>query len=67
TCSRSVMAYDTCLTPNSQTHCPRALYFSSPLVTDGALGSATGLSSSDNARLHNERAAAVTSWMPAVS
>mmetsp|Transcript_28722 Transcript_28722/g.61872 ORF Transcript_28722/g.61872 Transcript_28722/m.61872 type:complete len:1063 (+) Transcript_28722:186-3374(+) len=66
TCSRSVMAYAECETTNGQTDCPEVFFFSSPLVTNGGLGRPTGIATSDNARLHNERAATVTNWMPAV-
>jgi hypothetical protein len=42
TCSRSVMAYSGCTTTSEKTNCPRTLYFSSPNVTNGALGLTTG-------------------------
>ncbi|KAJ1409656.1 hypothetical protein B484DRAFT_468748, partial [Ochromonadaceae sp. CCMP2298] len=51
---------------NNRTNCPRALYFSSPLVTNGALGEETGITTSDNARLINENAASAASWVAAV-
>mmetsp|Transcript_14452 Transcript_14452/g.24022 ORF Transcript_14452/g.24022 Transcript_14452/m.24022 type:complete len:1003 (+) Transcript_14452:75-3083(+) len=68
TCSRSVMAYSGCVTDNlAQTSCPRDFYFSSPLVRNGALGESTGISTSDNARLHNEQVSRATNWMSAAS
>ncbi|KAJ1436610.1 hypothetical protein B484DRAFT_445580 [Ochromonadaceae sp. CCMP2298] len=66
TCSRSVLAYAGCTTDNGQSGCPRAFYFSSPSITNGALTRTTGISTSDNARVHNERATTITNWVPAV-
>ncbi|KAJ1438387.1 Metallo-peptidase family M12B Reprolysin-like-domain-containing protein [Ochromonadaceae sp. CCMP2298] len=61
-CSRSVMAYAGCDTPNGQTNCPRDFFFSSPLISNGALGQDTGISTSDNARVHNENVRVCTNW-----
>jgi hypothetical protein len=62
TCKRTVMAYASCITPNGQTNCPRQFWFSSPDVTNGALGQTVGTAANDNARLHNEKMSAVTNW-----
>jgi hypothetical protein len=51
-----------CDTPNGQTNCPRDFYFSSPLISNGALGQDTGISTSDNARVHNENVHVCTNW-----
>jgi hypothetical protein len=60
------MAYSGCRTDNNNnTACPATFYFSNPNVTNGALSLPTGLSTSDNARVHNERAPTVTNWAPA--
>lgn len=44
-----------CVTTNLRTNCPRAQFFSSPLVVDGELGRPTGLTTSDNARMLREQ------------
>mmetsp|Transcript_63753 Transcript_63753/g.132745 ORF Transcript_63753/g.132745 Transcript_63753/m.132745 type:complete len:894 (+) Transcript_63753:122-2803(+) len=65
TCKRSVMAYESCITPNGQSSCPRDTWFSSPLITQGALNQPTGLVTSDNARVTREEISRVINWTPA--
>jgi len=62
-CTRSVMAYSGCVTPNGQSGCPRDFWFSSPLITNGGLGSFTGTALSDNARVTRERTSTAINWM----
>mmetsp|Transcript_25201 Transcript_25201/g.55855 ORF Transcript_25201/g.55855 Transcript_25201/m.55855 type:complete len:821 (-) Transcript_25201:114-2576(-) len=62
TCSRSVMAYAGCVTANNQSNCPRAFFFSSPSIRDGDYSQTTGVSTSDNARTHNDHVGDCTNW-----
>ena len=63
-CYRSIMAYSSCVTTNRRTNCPRGLYFSSPLTTQGELGRTTGIATSDNVRVLQEQASRAVNWLP---
>jgi hypothetical protein len=52
-----------CVTPSKRTNCHSAPFFSSPEITNGALGRTTGVVTSDNARVLREQADRATNWM----
>ena len=56
-----------CITPNGQTNCPRVFWFSSPLVTQGAMNNPTGIATSDNSRVIRERLTGIINWMPSTT